>query len=220
MKMGFIINRIYVENYKLFDSKEIKFSGNLLSVFDGPNGYGKTSTFDAIEFLITGTISRIYDSEVIAGTASYETVFLAKNSQKDVLIKGEFIDNQKNDVFTLGIRIRAALKGGKNNNPKTILDNAENYFLSNYDIPIESWGNYMLSKDKMDSIRKDKFGEQNLKQFTLYHYIRQEDRLSYFKQSEKSRSLTIESLMGIEKESTKQQNAEQVQKKYRQKSKN
>lgn len=213
MNMGFIINRIYVENYKLFDSKEIKFSGNLLSVFDGPNGYGKTSTFDAIEFLITGTISRIYDSEVIAGTASYETVFLAKNPQKDVLIKGEFVDNQKKDVFTIGIRIRAALKGGKNNNPKTILDNAENYFLTNYDIPIESWGNYMLSKEKMDSIRKDKFGEQNLKQFTLFHYVRQEDRLSYFKQSEKSRSLTIESLMGIEKESTKQQNAEQVQKK-------
>ena len=180
--MGFIINRIYVENYKLFDSKEIKFSGNLLSVFDGPNGYGKTSTFDAIEFLITGTISRIYDSEVIAGTASYETVFLAKNPQKDVLIKGEFVDNQKKDIFTIGIRIRAALKGGKNNNPKTILDNAENYFLTNYDIPIESWGNYMLSKEKMDSIRKDKFGEQNLKQFTLFHYVRQEDRLSYFKQ--------------------------------------
>ena len=60
--MGFIIKRIYVENYKLFDSKEINFTGNLLSVFDGPNGYGKTSTFDAIEFLITGTISRIYDS--------------------------------------------------------------------------------------------------------------------------------------------------------------
>lgn len=211
--MGFIINRIYVENYKLFDSKEIKFSGNLLSVFDGPNGYGKTSTFDAIEFLITGTISRIYDSEVIAGTASYETVFLAKNPQKDVLIKGEFVDNQKKDIFTIGIRIRAALKGGKNNNPKTILDNAENYFLTNYDIPIESWGNYMLSKEKMYSIRKDKFGEQNLKQFTLFHYVRQEDRLSYFKQSEKSRNLTIESLMGIEKESTKQQNAEQVQKK-------
>ena len=100
------------------------------------------------------------------------------------------------------------------------MDNAENYFLTNYDIPIESWGNYMLSKEKMDSIRKDKFGEQNLKQFTLFHYVRQEDRLSYFKQSEKSRNLTIESLMGIEKESTKQQNAEQVQKKYRQKSKN
>lgn len=211
--MGFIIKRIYVENYKLFDSKEINFDDNLLSVFDGPNGYGKTSTFDAIEFLITGTISRIYDSEVIAGTTSYETVFLAKNPQKDVLIKGEFINKQKQDAFTVGIRIRVASKNGKDNNPKTLLDNAENYFLPVFDTPIESWNNYLVPKEKMESIRKDKFGEQSLRQFTLFHYIRQEDRLSYFKQSEKSRSLAIESLMGVKKESEKQQNAERVQKK-------
>lgn len=211
--MGFIIKRIYVENYKLFDSKEINFDDNLLSVFDGPNGYGKTSTFDAIEFLITGTINRIYNSEVIAGTTSFETVFLAKNSQKDVLIKGEFINKQKDDVLTLGIRIRTASKNGKDNNPKTLLDNAENYSLPNFDIPIESWDNYWVSKEEMESIRKDKFGEQNLKQFTLFHYIRQEDRLSYFKQSEKNRSLAIESLMGVEKESEKQEKADQTQKK-------
>lgn len=53
------INRLYIENYKLFSRKEIDFSGALLSVFDGPNGYGKTSIFDAIELLITGKISRI-----------------------------------------------------------------------------------------------------------------------------------------------------------------
>lgn len=211
--MGFIIKRIYVENYKLFDSKEINFDDNRLSVFDGPNGYGKTSTFDAIEFLITGTISRIYDSEVIAGTTSYGTVFLAKNSQKDVLIKGEFINKLKKDVLTLGIRIRVASKNGKDNNPKTLLDNAENYFLPDFDIPIEFWDNYWVSKEKMESVRKDKFGEQNLRQFTLFHYIRQEDRLSYFKQSEKNRSLAIESLMGVEKESSKQQRAERTQKK-------
>ena len=44
------IKRLYIENYKLFSQKEIDFSGALLSVFDGPNGYGKTSIFDAIEF--------------------------------------------------------------------------------------------------------------------------------------------------------------------------
>ena len=211
--MGVIIKRIYVENYKLFDSKEITFNDNLLSVFDGPNGYGKTSTFDAIEFLITGTISRIYDSEVIAGTASYGTVFLAKNSQKDVLIKGEFIDKEKNDVLILGIRIHATLKNRKDNNPKTLLDNAENYFLPDFDTPIEFWDQYLVPKEKMESIRKDKFGEQNLKQFTLFHYIRQEDRLFYFKQSEKKRSIAIASLMGIEKESAKQKKVDQTQKK-------
>ena len=53
------IKRLYIENYKLFSQKEIDFSGALLSVFDGPNGYGKTSIFDAIELLITGKISRV-----------------------------------------------------------------------------------------------------------------------------------------------------------------
>lgn len=213
MSMGFIIKRIYVENYKLFDSKEINFDDNLLSVFDGPNGYGKTSIFDAIEFLITGTISRIYNSEVIAGTMSFETVFLAKNFQKDVLIKGEFVDKGSNKVITLGMRICVASKNGKDNNPKTLLDNVKNYFLPNFDMPIESWENYLVPKDVMAGIRRDNFGEKNLKQFTLFHYIRQEDRLSYFKQSEKNRSLAIESLMGVEIESEKQQKAEQTKKK-------
>ena len=43
------LKRIYGENYKLFTSRSIEFE-NYLSVFDGPNGYGKTSIFDAIEF--------------------------------------------------------------------------------------------------------------------------------------------------------------------------
>ena len=63
--MGYMINRIYLENYKLFDRKKLDFGNNLLSVFDGPNGYGKTSVFDAIEFLVTGNISRVESSEVI-----------------------------------------------------------------------------------------------------------------------------------------------------------
>ena len=45
--MSIEIKKIYLENYKLFTLKEIEFS-EYLSVFDGPNGYGKTSIFDAI----------------------------------------------------------------------------------------------------------------------------------------------------------------------------
>lgn len=40
--MSIEIKRIYLENYKLFTLKELTFSNNLC-VFDGPNGYGKTS---------------------------------------------------------------------------------------------------------------------------------------------------------------------------------
>ena len=74
--MSIEIKRIYLENYKLFTLKELTFSDNLC-VFDGPNGYGKTSIFDAIEFLITGSISRIQESEVIAANLSYSKNCLA-----------------------------------------------------------------------------------------------------------------------------------------------
>ena len=75
------IKRLYLENYKLFSQKEIDFSGALLSVFDGPNGYGKTSIFDAIELLITGKISRVKECESIDGKTGYQTVFFAQNSE-------------------------------------------------------------------------------------------------------------------------------------------
>ena len=83
------IKRLYIENYKLFSQKEIDFSGALLSVFDGPNGYGKTSIFDAIELLITGKISRVKECESIDGKTGYQTVFFAQNSEKDVILKAE-----------------------------------------------------------------------------------------------------------------------------------
>ncbi|WP_241151721.1 AAA family ATPase, partial [Pseudomonas viridiflava] len=35
------------------------FEGNKLILLDGPNGYGKTSIFDAVELALTGNISRL-----------------------------------------------------------------------------------------------------------------------------------------------------------------
>ena len=58
--MGYMINRIYLENYKLFDGIKLDFGNNLLSVFDGPNGYGKTSVFDAIDEEQKGFISTAF----------------------------------------------------------------------------------------------------------------------------------------------------------------
>ena len=49
------ISRIFLDNYKLFENFTLEFNKGL-NIFDGPNGYGKTSLFDAIEFLITGDI--------------------------------------------------------------------------------------------------------------------------------------------------------------------
>lgn len=66
------------------------------------------------------------------------------------------------------------------------------------------WDNYIKNKDEIEQLRKCEFGHQNIEQFTLFHYIRQEDRLEYFKRNETSRSSTIEDLLGVDAERKKQ----------------
>ena len=174
----------------------------MLAVFDGPNGYGKTSIFDAIELLITGEISRIKECDTIDGKLAYKTVFLAKNPKKDIIIKGEFAD--KVSVLVLGARINVNSLKGKQINPKNIFDSVEYFCLPSYELSIENWKDYLSNKETIHSIRTSFFGRQNLEKFTLFHYIRQEDRLAYFKQNEKARSSTIESLLGVENERNRQ----------------
>ncbi|MDO7899213.1 AAA family ATPase [Pseudomonas citrulli] len=45
------LNKITLKNFKVFGDEPytINFEDNTLVLLDGPNGYGKTSVFDAIE---------------------------------------------------------------------------------------------------------------------------------------------------------------------------
>ena len=58
------IQKIEAENFKLFTSNFDKIqdiADSDMILFNGPNGYGKTSVFDIIEFCLTGDIKRISD---------------------------------------------------------------------------------------------------------------------------------------------------------------
>lgn len=56
----FKIGRMRIDNFKSFgEPVDFDFSGADLVLFDGPNGFGKTTIFDAIELCFTGEISRI-----------------------------------------------------------------------------------------------------------------------------------------------------------------
>lgn len=100
--------------------------------------------------------------------------------------------------------MKSANVKGKFANPKNIFENIDFYFMPSYSISIDTWENYIKNKEEIREIRKHEFGHQNIEQFTLFHYIRQEDRLAYFKQNETSRSSTIENLLGVDAERKKQ----------------
>lgn len=202
--MGIEIKRLYLENYKNFTSKEIVCTEQL-AVFDGPNGYGKTSVFDAVEYIITGAISRIKESDVISGSIGYSSNFLAKNKEKDVILKGEFFNTNTNDkAFVIALCLPVCLdKGSRRNNPKHMDEQAETFFLEEYEQARETWAPYQVDCDTAQKKRNDYFGAQNLQFFSMLHYIHQEDRLAFFKNPEGKRTEKMQLLFGVEEEQSK-----------------
>ncbi len=55
--MNWQISKIEVSSFKAFKQIHLDFSDSSLLTLDGPNGFGKTSVFDAIELLLTGSIN-------------------------------------------------------------------------------------------------------------------------------------------------------------------
>ncbi|HDR8488138.1 TPA: AAA family ATPase, partial [Bacillus cereus] len=87
------ISRLYIKNFKLIKEASINFEADDIVVLDGPNGFGKTTIFDAIELIVTGSVSRIKEDD---GRRSYRDILFCKNgnSTDETLVKAEF----KNDA--------------------------------------------------------------------------------------------------------------------------
>ena len=78
--MSYKIRNISYSNLKYVGMKEISLElSNNLVLLDGPNGYGKSTVFDAIELLLTGEIEHSAKGKLIA---------LANRKDKDIVIKG------------------------------------------------------------------------------------------------------------------------------------
>lgn len=190
------LSRIYLQNYKVFDQKELNFEDCSLAVFDGPNGYGKTSVFDAIEFVITGNIKRVFENSAIIKNDTYETVFIARNSKKDVIIKAEFIAEDKEPIIIAKIipGINKPKKV-KKNNPTKLGEITNTYILPSYDIS-EYHDDYKCEHSDIER----KLGSDVIEFFSLFHYIRQEDRLDFLKRNENDRMAGINRLFNMENE--------------------
>ncbi|MCI5864817.1 MAG: AAA family ATPase [Cloacibacillus porcorum] len=184
-------------NYKVFEDHTISLN-NGLNIFSGPNGYGKTSFFDAVEFLITGTMRRIKENDAIDGKRAFATNFLARNPKKDVIIRGEFVsDNQtEGSNFTVVKCIRQGTSK-KQNNPKNLEDITTTYILNSFDASLESGEQYNRHpNEKLCNL----LGENSQSRYQTIYYIEQEDRLNFFKYKERERVYNLEFLFGINEE--------------------
>lgn len=188
------IKKILLYNFKNFRHETvIDFSDNMTFLV-GPNGFGKTTIFDAIELGLTGDISRINQNNPVTGeNIKYNKPFFQNDISEPVIIKLWLEKSNVNQLVLVRKLINDRPDGGILYAPKRSIGQFklfqqeeatdENFSSLDNDIKLS----------EIDQTTIDNFleidGEYKLaKIFNLFNYIQQEETTFFLKKSEKDRS--------------------------------
>ncbi|MGL5124978.1 MAG: AAA family ATPase [Fusobacteriaceae bacterium] len=181
------IEKLIIENFKIFKDKvEINFENNQVIVLDGPNGYGKTSIFDAIEILLTGKTKGILDIEY--KDAEKENIFL-----NDPSIPMKIMGTLKNNLNEKIIIVREIHEPNNKSKLSHTFKDIKTFICDNLDESNKKESN----QDEINEILGERYFEN------LYHrmfYIPQEESLAFLKNNEKNRREIINNFFDIKKE--------------------
>lgn len=189
----YFINRLEINNFKLIkDKKIVDFSKCDLIVLDGPNGYGKTSIFDAIEILVKGSrnLDQVFNSEYKDGD---KPVVYAYDKNKPIILKGEFI-NEVGEKFIIERKIEDPKSIGKISDLK---DRFTAYKLNNF----EEYKGEEVTQEYINDIL-GLYPNENI--YNLMYYIQQEETLFFLKENEFKRKEILNTLFNMEKECKEQ----------------
>ncbi|CAI1776699.1 recombination protein F [Serratia liquefaciens] len=189
--MKVIIKRLEVRNFKVFEKLELTLESDHLVVLDGPNGFGKSSFFDAIELLLTGKIRRYIElEELTVDRRSLKTgcpwLFKQAKVNSWLSIRAEIVVDGQSHFLE-----RAA--------SKAVLD--EHKGVTDLRLPLYELVNF--SAERVDAISQEEtylstlLGEQYQRDFELFHYVEQEENTRLLKQKEKDRQGQIAHLFDI-----------------------
>lgn len=190
--MSIKIKQIQIQNFKLFKNlSTIEFDNPSLIIFDGPNGFGKTSFYDAIELLFTGKLRR-YTS------LSNDIIDNRQNLEGNPLVC-----NYSQEDDDLIIKVNVEINGYiyflmRKENCHTIKENGN---LFNFTLPL-----YLLdSFDDLEGniVNGEEFFNELLgvdfhKNFEFLNYIEQEENIYLLKNKDKDRKKNIAHLFNTE----------------------
>ena len=198
------IREIEAENFKLFSTNfhEVnKIEEADLVVFNGPNGYGKTSVFDIIELCLTGTIKRIekYSEELaIKKTEAFENKILISDETKEAYVKILF-DNDGRCIeikYTYSPGKSKKRGSSKENNPHTIFEC--------FDREIVCDGEKININNHEQFLSEIQFGD--IKEiFDKCCFLSQDEHLQFLKAAKKSKAEGLNFLLDIPSEWEKEQ---------------
>lgn len=197
------INRIRIQNFKVFNDFIIDLNSSDVLVFDGPNGYGKTTIYDAIELVFTGKIRRYNDlkSKLIDGRQSYsENPLYNENSVgKDIIITVEY---NKNDKLLILERV------AKSDQINGVLDFSIYKLFTKTDFESDQRTEVGNEEDFLTSI----FGKNYGSNFQFLNYVEQEECLFLLKHPDRKRKEHIGHLFDLREFEAKISRIEELKK--------
>jgi len=187
--------RLRVKNFKSFLAPtEFDFRGKEMSIFDGPNGFGKTTIFDAVELCVTGKIGRVYKTD----NKQKRSHFLKNNVDSETEILLELTeDGDTKAVIYLTIPTDLT----KNDN-KISAFNVQRKLISRWPEVYENQRYEFIDWD-LESILGNKQLDST---YTLFNYVQQEETCHFLKQTEIERHKQISHLFGTTKETSERDN--------------
>ena len=181
----YIINWMKIKNFKVFDEFIIDFNDSKLVSFGGPNGYGKTTIFDAIELGMTGNINRIKSID----TSGSQDNIVAKDQTQLVEIEIKLINNDGNFIHIKRI-LEQLFKTKKHNK----IANFKNIWKL---IHIIDGNENPITQVEFENL----LGETNLNKFyNNFFYVQQEDTAHFLINNEKVRLEKISELFNLNTE--------------------
>lgn len=178
------LSSIEFTNFKVFgkDTYRVNFNSSDLMLLDGPNGYGKTSVFDAIELALSGAIKRFISTD---GRQTPEDVVVAYDPQSDVLID-VVLSRSPGERLSFRRKLKSPIPAGAQKISR---------FPELWDVFIRDESGWTPAKQT----DVDRLLENNsfTRDFHLFHYVQQEEAASFLKSnSETARATEISQLFG------------------------
>lgn len=187
------ISKLQIQAFKAFTNIEFDFNKSSLITLEGPNGYGKTSTFDAIELLFTGKISRISDlyKLVMVDTKKKfkdNLYWNKKNGEVDLKIKVELmndIDNEKISFVRLGFI----------NDLKVEINNKANNFNIFSLYKLDDFNSESTENKLENHFFEQFFGENFCSNYSMLNYLHQGQSQFIFSKKVTDRKKALEELI-------------------------
>lgn len=203
--------RVYIKNFKGLSGVKIADLDKSTTLLTGPNGFGKTTIFDAIELCLTGGLHRTKVKEnVTKDLKDYKKPFFQNDVKDEVTLK-LLLENKRGEKLVIVRHLhKEAAKRPKVSGKK----NKANEFriLNLYTEKISAFNQESFDLDNAESITQKQisqffeFADENIdirSIYPIFNYLQQEETTFFLKKSEHDRKSSLGFLLRTDTQENK-----------------